>query len=134
MRRDPALDFGLLVLRAGAGVLLMTHGWGKVMRLVEGRHDWADPIGLGPLPSLALSAFAEFLCALLVVLGVKTRWFAVPVVINMAVAVFVAHAADPFGDKELAVLYLVVFTALAFTGGGAWSFDGWWGKRRGRRR
>ena len=135
MRRDSTLDFGLLVLRVGAGVLLMTHGWAKVMRLIEGGGEqWADPIGIGPLPSLALSAFAEFLCALLVVLGVKTRWFAVPIVINLAVAVLVAHANDPFADKELALLYLVVFLAIAFTGGGAWSFDGWLDKGRRHRR
>jgi putative oxidoreductase len=116
-------------------VLLMTHGWAKVMQIVDGQAgQWADPIGLGPHASLWLSAFAEFLCALLVVLGVKTRWFAVPIVVNMAVAVLIAHADDPFGRKELALLYLVVFLALAFTGGGGWSFDGWLGKRRRHRR
>jgi len=135
MKRDGALSFGLLLLRVGAGLMLMTHGIGKVMRLVEGGGgEWADPIGLGPLPSLALAAFAEFLCALLVVLGVKTRWFAVPPVITMAVAAFVAKAGQPFGERELALVYLVAFLALVFTGGGDWSFDGWWTKRRSRRR
>ena len=70
----------------------------------------------------------------MVVLGVKTRWFAVPVVITMAVAAFVAKGGAPFGDRELALLYLTGFLALIFTGGGGWSFDGWRAGRRSRRR
>ena len=135
MKRDSGLDFGLLVLRVGMGLMLMTHGIPKVMRLIEGGGgDWADPIGLGPLPSLVLAAFAEAVCALLVVLGVKTRWFAVPVVVTMAVAAFVAKSGSPFTGRELALLYLAGFLALIFTGGGAWSFDGWRAGRRSRRR
>lgn len=64
------------------------------------------------------------------VLGVKTRWSAVPVVVTMAVAVLVAHADDPFKVKELALLYGVAFLALVLTGGGRYSFDGWWSRRR----
>lgn len=135
MRRNGGLDFGLLVLRVGAGLMLMTHGIPKLQRLIEGRGgDWADPIGLGPLPSLVLVAFAEFLCSLLVVLGVRTRWAAVPPVIAMTVAAFVAKAGEPFGERELALVFLVAFLTLVFTGGGAWSFDAWWAKRRSRRR
>lgn len=131
MKPKAQTDLGLLILRVGAGVLMMTHGWSKVMMLVDGNADrFPDVIGIGPLPSLVLATFAEFLCALLVVLGVKTRWAAVPVAITMAVAVFVAHADDPFKVKELAAVYLVVFLALVFTGGGRYAFDAWWGRRR----
>jgi len=126
-------DLGLLILRAGAGVLMMSHGWGKVMSLASGSTEFADPVGLGPLPSLALAAFAEFLCALLVVVGWKTVWAAVPLVVTMAVAAFVVHGPDPLQDKELALVYLVVFVALAFTRAGRWSVDEQW-SRRGRRR
>lgn len=126
----PQTDLGLLILRVGAGVLLMTHGVPKLMQLLEGNYQFADPIGVGPLASLILAVFAEFLCALLVVLGVKTRWVAVPPFITMMVAVLVVHSADPFGRKELALVYGVIFLALIFTGGGRYSFDGWWAKRQ----
>lgn len=125
-------DLGLLVLRLGAGALLMGHGLAKAIDLANGRTEFADPLGLGPLPSLALAAFAELVCAFLVVLGLKTRWAAVPVVATMAVAAFVYHAPDPLADKELALVYGVVFLAVAFTGGGRFSLDEWWRRRRKR--
>ncbi len=40
------------------------------------------------------------------------------------VAFFMVHAGDPFGKKELAFVYLVIFTALALTGPGRFSLDG----------
>jgi len=126
------VDLGLLVLRLGAGGLLLMHGWGKVTDLVSGEPQFVDPIGIGPLPSLVLAAFAEFVCALLVTIGLKVRWTAIPVVFNMAVAAFVAHGDDPFGEGELALMYLVSFLALALTGAGRYSFDGWWKRRRRR--
>lgn len=113
----------------------MTHGWAKLQRLVEGNVAFGDPIGIGPVPSLILATAAEFFCALLVVLGVKTRWSAIPVAITMAVAAFVAHAGDPFANRELALVYLMGFLALAWTGGGSLSVDGLLGGKapKGRR-
>lgn len=125
-------DLGLLILRLGAGALLMSHGLAKAIDLAHGRTEFADPLGLGPLPTLVLAVFAELVCAFLVVLGLKARWAAVPVVATMAVAAFVAHASDPLADKELALVYGVVFLALAFTGAGRFSLDEWWRQRRRR--
>ena len=132
MRNESStLDIGLLVLRLGAGgMLLALHGWGKVMNLFSGDPQFGDPIGIGMLPSLILAAAAEFLFSLLVVLGVKVRWTAIPPAITMAVAAFVAHGNDPFGEGEKALLYLVPFVALIFTGAGRLSFDGWWQRRK----
>ena len=58
--------------------MLMTHGWSKVRKIVAGDFDFSDPIGLGEAPSLVLAAGAEFVFALLVVLGVRVRWTAIP--------------------------------------------------------
>jgi uncharacterized membrane protein YphA (DoxX/SURF4 family) len=41
----------------------------------------------------------------------------------MAVAGFVINAGAPWGDKELAAIYLVPFAALFFTGPGMYSLD-----------
>ena len=41
----------------------------------------------------------------------------------MGVAAFVVHGSDPLGDKELALLYMVCFAAVAALGGGRWSVD-----------
>jgi putative oxidoreductase len=116
---------GVLMLRIGAAVLMMSHGWGKVQMVLEGR--WAefkgDPIGLGNGLSLVAAAGAEFFCALLVGLGLFTRAAAAPVVFTMLVAAFVVHANDDFGTKEKAIVYALMFVVIMFTGGGRFSLD-----------
>ncbi|HEX9732218.1 MAG TPA: DoxX family protein [Thermoanaerobaculia bacterium] len=126
-------DLGLLILRVSFGLLLAGHGLGKVQDLIAGKTDFADPIGIGPLPSLILAAFAEFLCAIAVVVGFKTRWAAIPPLVTMAVAVLIVHANDDFGTKELAVAYGCAFLALVFTDGGAYSVDAMLLRKRRRR-
>jgi putative oxidoreductase len=141
-------SIGLLILRLGIGGYLCSHGVGKLRMLLAG--DFAmfgDPIGIGAVPSLILVTMAEFLCALLLMVGLGTRFAAVPPVISMGVAAFVAHAKDPWSSetaamaffsgasktwfsKEPALMYLVVALALAFTGAGALSLDGWIAQRR----
>jgi putative oxidoreductase len=39
------------------------------------------------------------------------------------VAGFVAHSADPFGRKEIALLYLLYYIALFVLGSGKYSID-----------
>jgi putative oxidoreductase len=129
------LAAGLLVLRLGAGGLLIYgHGWGKITKFSERASQFADPIGVGPEASFALVVFAEVFCAAAVMLGLGTRLAAVPIVIFTLVAVFVQHAADPFADKEKALLYGVPMLALIFTGGGRYSLDTVIGKLRRERR
>ena len=147
-----APSLGLLILRAGAGGFLLTHGWGKLQMLLDGDFaKFGDPIGLGNTASLVLVVLAEFVCAILVVVGLGTRLAAIPIVIAMAVAAFVAHGSDPWtmgggaaaflsGDskswasKEPALLFLIPALALVFTGAGGYSLDAVIApRRRGRR-
>ncbi len=151
-RTGMAASIGLLILRLGIGGYLVTHGWGKLhMLLAGGAARFGDPIGLGSTLSLALVTVSEFLCALLIIPGLATRFAAIPVVVSMSVAAFVVHAGDPwtmdtaakafFGgasktwfSKEPALLYLIPFLSLAFTGGGRLSLDALIASRRNRRR
>jgi len=41
----------------------------------------------------------------------------------MFVAAFVFHANDPFSSKEMAILYLLIYLTLLFTGSGKISVD-----------
>ena len=55
------------------------------MLLAGSADKFGDPIGLGSTLSLALVTTPEFICALLIILGLGTRLAAVPVVISMSV-------------------------------------------------
>jgi len=116
------------------GGLLLTHGWPKVQKVLNGDFQFADPLGLGAAPSLVLAASAEFLFATLVILGVKVRWTAIPPAITMAVAVFIAHAGDPIGKREKALLFLVGFVAVALLGSGRYALDSLLPRRGGSKR
>ena len=118
-----ATHFALLLLRLAAGGFMLTHGYGKLQRLLAGEFQFGDPIGLGPEVSLVLAVFAEFVCSLLVMLGLGTRLATVPLIVTMVVAVFIVHGADPFGRKELALLYLVSYVVLLLSGSGKFSVD-----------
>ena len=120
-------SIGLLILRLGIGGYMASHGWGKLQMVFAGNFEFEDPIGVGKGLSLVLAMMAEFVCALLVMLGLLTRLAAVPIVFTMAVAAFVYHSNDPWmgqvPSKEPALLFLIPFLALIFTGAGKLSCD-----------
>jgi putative oxidoreductase len=116
-------DAALIILRIGTGALMLTHGFPKLMRILDGNFSFGDPIGIGPVASLILVAFAEFLCSLFVIAGLFTRASLIPLMFAMAVAAFIAHAGDPFGDKELSLFFLISFITLFLTGPGKYSLD-----------
>lgn len=118
------LDLTLLFLRIAVAAFMLTHGYPKLLKLFAGSEiQFADPFGLGMASSLGLAVFAEFFCSILIGLGIGTRLATIPLIINMSVAAFIAHGADPFGKKELALLYLVIYIFLLVTGGGKFSVD-----------
>jgi len=116
-------DVAICILRIGAAALIMTHGIPKLLKIIEGDFSFGDPIGIGPEASLVLVAFAEAICAAFVLIGLWTRAALIPLMITMVVAAFVAHAGDPFREKELGLFYLIVFTVLFLTGPGKYSLD-----------
>lgn len=120
---DTNTSIGLLILRVSMGALILTHGFPKFIKIIEGNMQFGDPIGIGSGASLILAAFAEFICAILVILGLYTRLAVIPLLINMSVAAFIVHSADPFNVKEKALLFLFAFLTLLFTGAGKYSVD-----------
>lgn len=124
-------DIALLLLRlAFGGFMIYGHGWRKMMKLFTGDPtEFADPLGVGAPISLSLTVFSEVLCAALIVVGLFTRWASVPLAFTMLVAAFVVHGADPFGDKESALIYFAAFAAIGLMGAGKFSIDGLIGKK-----
>jgi len=118
------LDFILLLVRIAVAAFMLTHGYPKLMKLLAGGEiRFADPFGLGMTFSLVLAVFAEFFCSILVGFGIGTRLATIPLIVTMFVAAFIAHGADPFGKKELALMYLIIYIFLLFTGSGKFSVD-----------
>lgn len=117
-------DLGLLIIRLFTGALMLTHGFPKLQKLVAGDLQFGDPLGVGQEISLVLAVLAEFVCSILVILGLFTRVAVIPLAVTMAVAFFIVHSADPLQIKELSLVYLTVFVGLFFTGPGRYSIDG----------
>ena len=118
-----AINFGLLLFRVGVSGAMLTHGYGKLLKVLAGDFSFADPIGIGPTASLILCTLAEFIAPLLLIVGWKTRWFALLASINMLVAFIIAHDGDPFGKKEKSFLYLITFIFIYFSGAGKYAVD-----------
>lgn len=117
-------DIGLLILRVfPALMMLLAHGLPKIEKFSVMKDSFPDPLGLGSSLSLGLTIFAEVVCAGLLVLGVFTRYVAVPLLITMIVAAFIVHSADPWNKKEFALLFAIPCLSLIFTGPGRFSLD-----------
>ena len=117
-------NIALLVLRVVfAGSMLYGHGLSKLNKLIEGDLGFANPIGIGEVPTLVLAVFAEFLAPIFIIIGYKTKFFSFFPAATMFVAAFIVHMGDPFGKIEKALLFLAVFVILMITGSGKYSID-----------
>ncbi len=125
-------DIGLLLLRLFAGLALaLAHGMRK-MPPAEGFVNRVGGFGFpGPPEVWAwMSGFAEFGAGILVAVGLLTRPAAAFVVLNFIVVVLFGHAGDPFGRRELPLLFLFTFLMFALVGAGRYSVDALIWKRR----
>jgi putative oxidoreductase len=117
-------SLGALVLRLSfGGFMIAGHGWGKLMAFSDRADSFPDPLGIGNSASMGLAVLAEVVCAALVAVGFMTRVMVIPLIITMCVAFFIIHAADPFGQKELAAVYGIGYIAIALIGPGKFSVD-----------
>lgn len=118
-------DLALLILRVIFGLLLFYgHGLGKLTNIF-GEMQFFDPIGIGATTSLILSGFAEGICALLLILGLFSRFATIFLVFNFAVVVYFHRYVngDAFSGWEMPMLYLSAFLSLLLTGPGKYSLD-----------
>lgn len=113
----------LLVLRVLFGVLLMWHGMTKIANVATMAENFPNPLGLGHRLSFYMVVFAEVICSAAVIMGAFYRLALVPIIVAMAVALFVVHHGQAFAAKEMALIYLVVFVLLFCVGAGAYSLD-----------
>lgn len=119
-------QIGLLVLRVASGLMMATHGYGKIFedgrmeKFATGVSDMGFP---APMFFAWMAALSELVGGLCLALGLGTRISAVLIAGTMFVAAFIRHAPDPFAKKELALLYLAVMIFFALYGGGTWAVE-----------
>jgi putative oxidoreductase len=120
---DTSISLATLVLRLALGILMISHGYDKLIHFSEYSHNFSDPFHLGSTISLSLDIFAELFCSSLIVAGLFTRLACIPLIVAMCVALFYAHHGQIFSSGEKDALYLAGYFALLFSGPGKISMD-----------
>jgi putative oxidoreductase len=133
---NSALHSALLVFRVIFGFTMLIHGYDKLVGFDGASQSdfWAKEVnflGLGGKVSLGLVIFAEFFCAILLIIGLATRFALIVLIICMGYAWLITHNASIFSHNnkgnieglESAFEYLLVYAALLLTGPGNYSAD-----------
>lgn len=116
-------DLALAVLRIGASAMMLSHGIPKIERLFAETIEFADPLRLGATVSLILVIIGEVIAPIFIIIGYKTKLAAIPAFITMLIAGLVYHFDDPFGTKEKALLYALIFIVIFLAGPGKYAID-----------
>jgi putative oxidoreductase len=117
-------EISLTLLRISAGLLMaFLHGIGKVPpseKFIGG----VTALGF-PAPELFAWAagLTELVGGILLAIGFLTRPTALLFSFTMFVAAFGVHLNDPWGDKELSLIYLVIGLVFVTRGSGKISVD-----------
>ncbi|WP_425068136.1 DoxX family protein [Reyranella sp.] len=113
----------LSILRIMSGLLLLQHGTGKLLKFPAG----VVPANFNLMSMPGYAGMIEFVCGILLIIGLFSRPAAFLASGMTAVAYFMAHAPQGFypilNKGELAVLYCFVFLYIAAAGPGPWSID-----------
>ncbi|MFT3911343.1 MAG: DoxX family protein [Ferruginibacter sp.] len=123
-----AFNAAMLFLRLIVGMLIMKHGYDKLIHFGDYSSKFMNFMGIGQTMSLALVVFAEFFCGLFLILGLFTRLASIPLLITMCVIIFKIADIDIFGKAESATLYGAAFLTILLLGPGKISVDGMTGK------
>jgi putative oxidoreductase len=118
------VHLSLFLLRVGLGLMMLTHGIPKFMHYSNMAPDFYDPMHVSGHVSLGLVLFAEVFCAIFMIIGLFTRWLAIPLLIELLVIAFMVHAQDGFGRQELPLHYFLGFLVILILGPGRISLDG----------
>ena len=124
---DRVEPFSWLLIRVTAGLMLIPHGWPKLMMGVTATANMAlVKRGIAPAEPLAIALITlETLGGLCIALGLFTRFWAAAVTIEMCVIVY--HHLPKFGwgerGYEYPLFWALVMLAIALRGGGPYSID-----------
>lgn len=134
---DKNQEVGALLLRLFFAFVLIYGTQDNIFsheRMLEFRDFLAQNGFIYPLASSYLSAYAQFICGILILIGFTTRIASFVMVINFIIALLMVHTALPF-DANIAPLAMLT-TALFFTFHGAhkYSFESFLVKKQQKTR
>jgi putative oxidoreductase len=128
---------GLLLMRLALGIIMMSHGWPKLMNISKFASGPLAHIG-APAWMAYLVVTAEVVGGALLILGLLTPFAAIAVGIDMTVAIVKVHFRNGLtgqGGYEFPLILLTVAVALIFFGAGPLSLDRFvFGRKGGPRR
>jgi len=119
-----SFNIAMLILRVSFGVMMIPHGYNKLVHFAQMKGQFMNFLGIGSTMSLSLDIFAEFFCSMFLIIGLFTRLIVIPLIIAMCVVVAIAHKYDIFGDAEHGAMYLAGFLVILLLGPGKISVDG----------
>lgn len=134
-QREKMAPIALTLLRITVGVIMMVHGWDKLIDIPTYR-GFFENMGI-PLPGLSvyLAVGGEFFGGLGLIVGLLTPIAAFGVFCTMAVAVFHVHFANGLLAKDNGFEYPLTLMMAAlyfiFNGGGCISLDSLLSKKMG---
>ena len=120
-------DLGILILRLSLGILMLFHGFAKLLNGVEGMAEKFSNTGIPGFIAYGVYV-GEVIAPVLLIIGFRTRLAALLYSFTMLVAIVLAHTSDilatgPSGGWaiELPMMYLLGGIVLLFTGGGKYA-------------
>src|SRR3712207_2186784 len=96
--RPSTQAWGLTVLRIVTGIIFVMHGWQKIAMFgLAGFTGFLTELGV-PAPGIAavIVIAVEVVGGLALILGLGTRWVAIPLALDMLVALLTVHLAAGF--------------------------------------
>jgi putative oxidoreductase len=124
---DRVEPFSWLLIRLTAGLMIIPHGWPKLMMGIDATAQMAlVKRGIAPAEPLAVVLITlETLGGLCVALGLFTRFWAAAITIEMVVIVYHHLPKFGWGDRgyEYPLFWALVMFAIALRGGGPYSVD-----------
>ncbi|MBS4067870.1 MAG: DoxX family protein [Sulfurimonas sp.] len=122
-------DIAKLILRVSVGVMMLFHGFDKVINGIDGIKQLT--VSAGFLEFLAYSVFiGEVVVPIFILLGAYARAASLVLAFNMAVAIFLAYGNSLFSLGkhgapvfELPFLYLVMSILIFMLGSGKYAIN-----------
>ncbi|HEX8247749.1 MAG TPA: DoxX family protein [Pyrinomonadaceae bacterium] len=132
-RLEKYKEYGVIFIRLVVGFHLVygtqdnVFSYARMEEFAEFLHLRNVPL---PLFSAFLSAYAQFICGILFIVGAATRYAAVPMIINFIAALFIAHIGDAYPNMFPALMMLAAACFFLLHGAGRLSVDGFLEKQK----